>query len=397
MTPTLDELARRVREALDPLDDDDDWLLGSVDTFEARVRDTIVEVCGGDTDLVRRLEDELLGWGPLAPWWGDPSVQELSVNARDAIWIVREGDRERVDLELPEGRLRILLESQLSRAGLQLTFRQPLVDGTLRDGSRISARAPSVTGSGEGSFTLRRQSVQPLTLDDLAARGAMDRATASLLRRAVEEGRTVLVAGSLGTGKTTLLGALLLATPPWRRVEVIEDVVELPRPRHANLVDGLTRGAGGEGVGGVDHGALLRSALRNGADAVVLGEVRGGEAAVLLDAMRTFEGGCMGSIHGDDATSALARFADLAARGGADPGRVAADVASAVDLVVYLSRKVDRVTGKARRLVTEVARPRLDRGGGLVASSVVSWGPQGWEILDVEPFHRWGATLGREG
>lgn len=396
MSEELRALQERVRAELDPLGGDDAWLLGDVEAFEAKVRAAIAQVAAGNATLARRLDDELLGWGPLASVWGDLSVQELSVNARDSIWIVRDGSREAVDLTLPPGRLRVLLESQLSRAGLQLTYRQPLVDGTLRDGSRITARAPAVTGSGEGSFTLRRQSAAALTLDDLVARGAMDAGICSLLRRAVEEGRTVLVGGSLGTGKTTLLGALLLAVPRWRRVEIIEDVVELPRPPGRNVSDAVTRGAGAEGAGGVGHAELLRSALRNGADTVVLGEVRGSEAAVLLDAMRTFEGGCMGSVHGDDPGATLARFADLAVRGGADAGRVPGEVAGAVDLVVYLSRVVDPTDGRAHRRVTEVARPRLD-GGRLVASPVVRWADGAWEVHDLEPFHRWGATLGRGG
>lgn len=392
MTETLELLCARVREELDPLDADPAWLLGPPEAFEVAVVAAIRHVAGGDTQLAHRLEDHLLGWGPLAEVWRDPTVEELSVNARDSVWVVREGNRERVEVALPPGRLRVLLDAQLARVGTQLTRLQPLVDTTLRDGSRISARAPGVSSSPEGSFTLRRQRGRGLELADLERSGVLDPAMNTLLAQAVRKGRTILVAGSLGAGKTTLLGALLLAIPPERRVEVLEDVVELPRPPGRNIHDGVTRAAGAEGAGAVTHADLLRSALRSGADVVVLGEVRSEEAAVLLEAMLTFEAGCLGSIHGDDASAALARFVQLAIRGGADERTVREQVVRAVDFVVYASRVHDGE--RYVRRVTEIACPALSKGE-VVARPVVRWDGARWVVEDPMPFHHLGVGLGR--
>lgn len=382
----------QVREELDPLDRAPDWLTGAPEAFDEAVRAAIAVVASGDGALADRLEDELLGWGPLADLWRDPEVEELSVNAPDSIWVVREGNRVATDLVLPPGRLRVLLDAQLARVGVQVTRLQPLVDTTLRDGSRISARAPGVSTSPEGSFTLRRQCARNLELADLERQGVLDTPSRTLLEAAVRCGRTVLVAGSLGSGKTTLLGALLLAIPPERRIEIIEDVVELPRPKGRNIHDGVTRAAGAEGTGRVSHADLLHSALRSGADVVVVGEVRAEEAAVLLEAMLTFEAGCLGSIHGDDASAALARFVQLALRGGADERTVREQVVRAVDFVVYASRQHEG--GRYVRRVTEIAQPELTKGE-VIARPVVKWDGQRWTVADPMPFHDLGVGLTR--
>jgi len=389
----LEAARAEVLRHLDPLDADPSWLFGSVDAFEAELRRVVAYVCRDTPEWQKPLEDALLGWGPLQPLWDDPDVEEIEANGPDSIWTMRRGVRERADIVLPLGHLRRLLDSQLARVDRQLTRAQPLVDATLADGSRIAAQDGSVGRSEEGSFTLRRQRRFARSLDALAKGGLMDCAGLALLKAAVVAQKNLLVAGSMGAGKTTLLSALVAAAPSSRRVATLEDVAEVEVPDGRNHIGLLARPAGAEGTGAIAHADLLVAAKRLTPDLVVLGEVRGAEAAELLQAIRVGDGGAMGTIHAQDAATALSTFIDLACRGGSDRDRVHREVAESLHFIVFVSR--DRATGQRR--IREVVRPVL-RDGRAETDPILTWDPTSdrWDVDAFDAFSELGVGLGRD-
>lgn len=397
--PSAEQLALakvRVLDELDPFDPAADWLFGDQVAFNAQVRDTIARLFAHQPDLAQALDHALLGWGPLQSVWEDPRVEELNVNGADEIFCVVDGRRERVDVRLEPGQLMLLVQSHLGRVGRQISHHQPLVGATLADGSRIEAQASAVATSSEGAFTLRRQRRIERTLGALAQTGLMDPAGLGLLTAAVVAQKNILVAGSPGAGKTTLLSALVAAAPAHRRIVTLEDAAEVDVPGGRNHIGLLSRPAGSQGAGAVDHAQLMVASKRMGPDLVVLGEVRDGEAAELVRAMRAGDGGAMGTIHARSCKDALSELCNLARKGGSDPLRVQEIVAEAVDLVVYVSR--DRSDAGGHRRIMAIATPELV-AGELEASPVLVFDPpsQGWQVHAIGVFHDLGVGLGRRG
>jgi len=396
MNTDIDTYKQRIFDALDPLEPDCDWLSGSPERFRLEVCATINTIAGDDAALRKRLEDELLGWGPLQPVWDRAEVEELSVNGREDVWVVVGGTREKVAVTLAPGQLMRLVESHLARVGRQISHAQPLVDATLADGARISAQAPGISLSPEGSFTLRRQGATIHTLDSLLQEGQMDARTNRLLRAAVQKQANILVAGSPGAGKTTLVSAMLGEIPSSCRLVSLEDVAELRAPPALNWLGLLSRPAGAEGTGAVDFRALLRIVKRVSPDYIAVGEVRGEGAAELLMAMRAGDGGTLGTIHAADAETAIHEFATLAARGHPNPDLVKQHVVEALSLVIYVSRQRGGEEDGKRRIM-EVVRPRW-RHGKLEVTPVIRWSAQArcWEFEDVTCFHHFEAAVGDE-
>lgn len=306
-----------------------------------------------DAEDRRELIEWVTEWGSLTSVLARPEVEEVSVNGPDDVWVSARGRRERVEMALTGEDVELLLEARLAEVGVPFSLARPQADATLVGGWRIHAEHRCLNHGRSATFTLRRQIASDKRLDDLVADGLMDNWGARLLRAAVQRGRSILVAGGMGTGKTTLVGALMREIAIDQRIQVIEEVEELPALPGRNVQRSSTRAAGGEGTGGVGFDDLLRGALRSAPDTLVVGEVRGKEAAALLEAMQVFRGGCLGTIHADDALAALQRFVNRALEGGATPATVVEQVCKAVDLIVVLAR--DTRTG--RRWVAEIAVP----------------------------------------
>ncbi|HVF54251.1 MAG TPA: CpaF family protein [Actinomycetota bacterium] len=285
---------------------------------------------------------DMLGWGPLEAVMADPTITEIMCNAHDDVWVEREGRLEPADVHFSgPGPYRQVIDRMLAVAGRRIDESSPMADGRLADGSRINAIIPPLV-VGEAVLTIRRFPEVALTMDDLIAKDTLSPAAATFLEAAVHGRLNILVSGGTGTGKTTMLNVLTSFIPEGERVVTIEDSAEL-RLERAHKVRLEARPANIEGAGEVSIRDLVRNALRMRPDRIVVGEVRGGEALDMLQAMNTGHEGSLTTVHANTARDAITRIETMVLFAGMDlPLRaVREQIASAVDLVVQLERRAD--------------------------------------------------------
>jgi len=298
--------------------------------------------------LERWLDDRLFGLGELAPLLRDERVSEVMVNGTRGVWIERGGKLERSAVRFDDAEdILVLIERLVAPLGRRIDLATPLVDARLPDGSRVHAVIPPIAVGGP-VLTIRRFSARPLMPDDLVRNSTLSATAASYLTDAVRRRRSILVSGGTSSGKTTTLNALACAIGPEERVVTIEDAAELRLPQ-SNVVSLETRVASVEGTGAIDVRTLLRNALRMRPDRILVGEVRGGEALDMLQAMNTGHRGSLTSAHANSAYHALLRLETMALMGGIDlPLRaIREQIRRGIDIVVHQERD----PSGARRIV----------------------------------------------
>ena len=289
--------------------------------------------------LERWLYDRLFGLGELAPFLRDERVSEVMVNGTRGVWIERDGRLERTAVRFDDAEdILVLIERLVAPLGRRIDLATPLVDARLPDGSRVHAVIPPIAVGGP-VLTIRRFSARPLTPDDLVRTGTLAASAAAYLTDAVRRRRSILVSGGTSSGKTTTLNALAYAIGAEERVVTIEDAAELRLPQ-ANVVSLETRAPSVEGTGAVDVRVLLRNALRMRPDRILVGEVRGGEALDMLQAMNTGHRGSLTTAHANSAYHALLRLETMALMGGVDlPLRaIREQIRRGIDVVVHQER-----------------------------------------------------------
>lgn len=305
-----------------------------------------VSVSNG-ADRVRELADVLASLpAAVGEIFHDPAVTEVMLNPDGAVYFERAGK-----LALHPGvsiKARALQSAAMAIArplGYDADDRRPLVDARLPDGSRVAIAGPPVCDS--YAITVRRFGSPPLSLRDLIDSGTLDPVACEAAIRAVSEGRNVLVSGGTGSGKTTLMQALLGEVSEDERVTVIEDTRELELDGHPNCLRFEAREAGDEWEE-ISIRDLVRHVLRHRPDRIVVGEVRGGEAVDLLQALNTGHGGAISTIHAKSAELAPERLATCATLGGVNYpwGVLCQLVGQAIDVVVHVER--DRDSGERR-------------------------------------------------
>lgn len=299
--------------------------------------------------VLRALQNEIVGAGPLQALLSDPAVTDVLVNAPDEVWVERGAGLERTSVRFADDTaVRRLAQRLAAPSGRRLDDAQPWVDARLPHGVRLHAVLAPVAPGGT-CLSLRVARPRVFTLDELVAAGALPADGADLLAALVRCRAAFLVSGGTGTGKTTLLSALLSLVAPGDRLLLVEDAGELA-PAHPHVVRLEARPANLEGAGEVSLRDLVRQALRMRPDRLVVGEVRGAEVVDLLAALNTgHEGGC-GTLHANGAADVPARLEALASVAGLDRAALHSQLASGLRLVVHLAR--DRVGG--RRRVAEV-------------------------------------------
>ncbi|MBI2170024.1 MAG: CpaF family protein [Actinobacteria bacterium] len=292
--------------------------------------------------LVADITDDVLGHGPVEEFLKDEAVTEVMVNGTAPIYVEREGKISATSARfLSDEHLRRVIDRIVTKVGRRIDESSPMVDARLPDGSRVNAIIPPLAVDGP-SLTIRKFAKDPYGVSDLIGFGTMTREVADLMSAGVEGKLNVLVSGGTGTGKTTLLNVLSGFIPDDERIVTIEDAVEL-RLHQEHVVRLESRPPNIEGRGEVTIRDLVRNALRMRPDRIVVGEVRGGEALDMLQAMNTGHEGSLSTVHANSPRDALSRIETMVLMAGMDlPMRVVREqIASAIDVIVHLARLRD--------------------------------------------------------
>ncbi|MGK4581789.1 TadA family conjugal transfer-associated ATPase [Kitasatospora sp. HPMI-4] len=341
---------------------------------------------GGDDvlDAVRMLRSELVGAGPLDQLLGEPDVTDVLVNGPDEVWIDRGFGLQRVSgIRFPDAAaVRHLAHRLATAAGRRLDDARPWVDARLPNGTRLHAVLPPIA-AGCTHISLRISRSRPFTLAELVAGGALPQTGADLLSAVLNARLSLLISGGTGTGKTTLLAALLGLVGPGERIVLAEDSAEL-RPAHPHVVRLQSRPPNQEGLGELTLRDLVRQALRMRPDRLVVGEVRGAEVVDLLSALNTgHEGGC-GTVHANTGADVPARLEALGSLAGLDRLSLHSQLRAALDVIIHLVREPD--TGLRR--VAEIHMLTGDERGLATTTPAVTFGSggtcepgPGWERL----------------
>lgn len=324
------------------------------------------EPVADEHELVRELLAGIGGFGELQRYLDDPGIEEIWINSPRDVFAARDGVAERLPIRLDDARVRDLVERMLHASGRRVDLSQPFADASLPDGSRLHVVIPDITRR-HWAVNIRKFPAASRDLDALVALGSLDPAYAEILHDAVAADASILVSGPTHAGKTTLLGALLAACAPHRRIVTVEDTFELAVDA-PDLVALQGRVANLEGTGEVTLRRLIKEALRMRPDRLVVGEVRDAEALDLVLALNTGLP-CLASIHANSAADAIDKLAALPLLAGRniDASFTLPAIARALDLVVHCAR----LPGGSRR-VTEIVRPTGEIRDGRAEIEVVA-------------------------
>jgi pilus assembly protein CpaF len=287
---------------------------------------------------------------PIAHLIQDPDVTEIMVNGSRRIFIEREGLLEEVEgVRLDERHLKVAVRNMARALGDDVSEENPILDSRLPDGSRVAAVVPPCSVGGI-TLTIRKFQTRFFTADELVRIGTMTPEVLAHVRDAIHRNDNILISGGTSTGKTTLLNALSAYLPATDRVVLIEDTAELQIDR-SNLVRFEARREQ-PGLPAVTIRDLLRATLRHRPDRIIVGEVRGGEAFDLLQALNTGHAGTLSTIHANSAEQALARFSSCVVQSGVELPYQAVryQIADSIDLVLHLGR------AQGARVVRELIR-----------------------------------------
>ncbi|HEX9889784.1 MAG TPA: CpaF family protein [Nitriliruptorales bacterium] len=353
-----DELAKRVRAEVD----------------RALASETLPLSAAERSNVVTEIIDDVLGYGPIEPYLRDETVTEVMVNGPEAVYIERDGHLHLTPARFVDDRhLRRTIEKIVAKVGRRIDESQPYVDARLADGSRVNAVIPPVAVDGP-SLTIRKFAADPYQVPDLIRFGTLTRHIAEFLDACVRGRINILVSGGTGAGKTTTLNVLSSFIPHDERIITIEDAAEL-QLQQPHVIRLEYRPPNIEGKGEISIRQLVRNSLRMRPDRIVVGEVRGGEALDMLQAMNTGHDGSITTVHANSPRDVISRVETMVLMAGVDlPLRaIREQVAAGVQLIVHQSRlrdgsrritHVSEITGMEGDVVTIQDIFRFDFGMG---------------------------------
>jgi pilus assembly protein CpaF len=292
--------------------------------------------------LLSRLFEDIVGLGPLEPLLKDEEITEIMINGPDQVYIEREGRLHLVPMKFrDQEHLYYLIEKILGPLGLRVDESSPYVDARLMDGSRVNVIIPPLSLKGP-LVTIRKFSRHPLTMQSLIDGGMLSIEIADFLKDAVAQRLNVVISGGAGSGKTTLLNALSAFIPRGERIITIEDAAEL-RLQQEHVLPLEARPPNLEGKGEITVRDLLRNALRMRPDRIIVGEVRGGEALDMLQAMNTGHEGSLSTVHANSPLECLYRLETMAfmANMGLPAHSISAQIKNSIDLIIHVARVQD--------------------------------------------------------
>ncbi len=292
------------------------------------------------TQLVDDILDELLGLGPLEPLLKDNTITDILVNGYANVFVERSGLLEHTPVTFKDDRhLLRIIDKIVAAVGRRVDESSPMVDARLADGSRVNAIIPPLAVDGP-LLSIRKFARIPINMEKLVEYGSLPSTFAELLRGIVQCRRNVLISGGTGTGKTTMLNAMSAFIDGRERIVTIEDAAELQLQQiHVARLE--TRPPNIEGKGEITQRELVRNALRMRPDRIIVGEVRGGEAFDMLQAMNTGHEGSMTTIHANACRDALTRMEQMIGMAGFDlPARsMRGQIASALHVVIQIDAR----------------------------------------------------------
>ncbi|WP_299692949.1 CpaF family protein [uncultured Vibrio sp.] len=336
-------------------------LLSSLEKERAKtdLQEAIVQLMSDDTNhplsaegrkrVIKQIEDEVFGLGPLEPLLADQTVSDILVNGPKSVYVERRGKLEKTPYTFLDDRhLRNIIDRIVSQVGRRIDESSPMVDARLVDGSRVNAIIPPLALDGP-SVSIRRFAVDRLTMDNLIDYNSISPQMAKFVEAAVKGELNILISGGTGSGKTTTLNIFSGFIPRDQRIITIEDSAEL-QLQQPHVIRLETRPANLEGKGEITQRELVKNTLRMRPDRIVVGEVRGSEAVDMLAAMNTGHDGSLATIHANTPRDALSRVENMFSMAGwnISTKNLRAQIASAIHLVVQMERQED---GK-RRMVS---------------------------------------------
>jgi pilus assembly protein CpaF len=325
------------------------------------------------TRIVAELMDEITGYGPIQPFLEDPTITEIMVNGPHQIFIERGGRLYPTDRIFSDNaHVMRVIERIVSPLGRHVDEASPLVDARLPDGSRVNAIIPPLAVAGP-TITVRKYSQQVLSSTDLLRLGTMTEEMLVFLKACVEARLNMLISGGTGSGKTTTLNVLSGFIPSDERIITIEDAAEL-QLQQEHVVCLESRPPNLEGKGEITIRMLVRNALRMRPDRIIVGEVRGGEALDMLQAMNTGHDGSLSTLHSNSPRDSMARLETITLMAGVElPARaIREQIASGIQLLIHQSRMRD-----GSRRVTHITEVQGVEGDVIMLQDVFRWEHQG--------------------
>jgi pilus assembly protein CpaF len=293
--------------------------------------------------IVQQVFSSIRGFGLLDTIMKDDSITEVMINGHENIFIEKDGKLQRLDRQFENRRrLEDVIQRIVGLAGREVNQANPIVDTRLPDGSRVNVVLPPIALCGP-TMTIRKFSKTPMTVERLIQYGSITREIADKLELLVKAKYNIFISGGTGSGKTTFLNALSNFIPKEERIITIEDSAELQIKGVENLVSLETRNANAAGAGRITIRDLIKSSLRMRPERIVVGEVRGGEALDMLQAMNTGHDGSLSTGHANSTEDMLSRLETMVLQGteGLPLEAVRQQIASAVDIIIPLSRLRD--------------------------------------------------------
>jgi pilus assembly protein CpaF len=292
--------------------------------------------------LLKDIEDEVMGLGPIEPFMRDPTVSDILVNTYRQIYVERFGKLEKTEGRFKDdAHLRRIIDKIVSAVGRRIDESSPMVDARLADGSRVNAIIKPLAIDGS-MLSIRRFAVEPLELEDLIGLRTLTPELGVLLKGIVRARLNVMISGGTGSGKTTLLNVLSRFIPADERIVTIEDSAEL-QLKQEHVVRLETRPPNIEGRGEITARDLVRNSLRMRPDRIIVGEVRSKEAVDMLQAMNTGHDGSLTTIHANSPRDALMRLETIVSMAGLNIPNEAVRkyISSAIHVLIQQSRLVD--------------------------------------------------------
>ncbi|MDR0446820.1 MAG: CpaF family protein [Oscillospiraceae bacterium] len=330
----------------------DNLPLGTIsdEELEERTEELVRRHIGGEycpietiVSMVGQIYSSIRGFGLLDGILSDDAITEVMINGHENVFVEKDGKLVRLERQFEsQRRLEDVIQRIVGLAGREVNQASPIVDTRLPDGSRVNVVLPPIALGGP-TMTIRKFSKTPMTIEKLIEYGSITKEIAAKLELLVRAKYNIFISGGTGSGKTTFLNALSNYIPKTERVITIEDSAELQIKGIDNLVSLETRNANSAGAGQITIRDLIRSSLRMRPERIVVGEVRGGEALDMLQAMNTGHDGSLSTGHANSTHDMLSRLETMVLQGaaGLPLDAIRRQIASAVDVIIHLSRLRD--------------------------------------------------------